>query len=221
MIRKSTWFLLIILAALVGFAFYLNNRKASEASQTPTPASAPLFNIEEAQISRIRIEDASGQAVEAARDENGKWQVKAPSEAEADQGKAEAAASQVKSLQTVSEVLLGPEIVGLDKPSYTLTITLKDGTTHKLAIGAVTPIQTGYYVQLDGGRIQIVSKYSLDPLLGWLKDPPYQATATPTVTPTPSATETPTPTASPTPGETPSAEGTPALPAAETATPSP
>ncbi len=219
MIRRSTWFLLVLLAALVGLTFYLNNRKARQALQTPTPASSPLFDVEEGQISRLRIEDASGQAVEIVRDENSKWQVKAPREAEADQGKAEAAVTQVGTLQAMSEVQLGPQIVGLDKPSYTITLALKDGTTHKLTIGAVTPIQSGYYVQLDGGRIQIVAKYNIDPLLEWLKEPPYPPTATPTVTPTPSASETPT--AAPLPSETPPAPGTPTSPITETATKSP
>jgi len=219
MIRRSTWFLLILLAALVGLTFYLNNRKARQALQTPTPAASPLFDVEEGQIRRLRIEDASGQAVEIVRDENGKWQLKAPSEAEADQGKAEAAATQVTALQAMSEVQLGPQIVGLDKPSYTITLALQDGSAHKLTIGAVTPIQTGYYVQLDGGKIQIVAKYNLDPLLEWLKEPPYQPTPTSTATPTPSATETPT--ASPLPNETPSVTGTPPPLVTETATKSP
>jgi hypothetical protein len=99
---------------------------------------------------------------------------------------------------------LGPDIVGLDKPAYTLTITFAASKTHELIVGSVTPIQNGYYSQLDGGPIKIVDKIGVDALLSLLTSPPYLATLTPVATMTSSpGPATSTPEALLTPGGTP------------------
>jgi hypothetical protein len=200
MIRRNTWLLLILLAALVGFGFYLKNQKAkTSAEATPTSGPELLFNSNEGTPNDIKIDDLTGNSVEIVRNSSGVWELKAPTDTAADQGSAEAAATQTSSLRILSNVQLGPDIVGLDKPSYIITIVFSGNQTHKLIVGAVTPIQDGYYVQLDTGKIQIVDKQGLDALLVILKTPPYAATLTPAVTATTTnQPDTPTPQSSPT-----------------------
>ena len=65
--------------------------------------------------------------MEIARDASGKWILRAPSRADADQAAAEAAATQVGALRSLSTVRLAPAVVGLDKPAYTLTIAFPGG----------------------------------------------------------------------------------------------
>jgi hypothetical protein len=186
MIRKNTWLLLVLLLGLVGFSFYLTDQKSRKAAQaTPTLGSATLFTAADGSPADIKIVNAAGDAVEVARDQSGNWVVKAPTEAPADQASAEAAATQISALRVLANVQLGPDVVGLDKPSYTITVTFGAQTIHKLIVGSVTPIQSGYYVQLDGGPNQVVDKFGLDALLGMLTHPPYPATATPASSPTP------------------------------------
>ncbi len=186
MIRRNTWILLAVLAALVGFSFYLKDQKARQAAEAvPTSSSSALFSSTEGSPNDIKIEDPTGKSVEIARDSGGAWVLKAPSEAKADQGSAEAAATQVGALRSLGEVQLGLDIIGLANPSYTITVTFTGGKTHKLEVGSVTPIQTGYYARLDGGTVQVAEKQGLDALLSLLTDPPYPATATPTSTATP------------------------------------
>ncbi len=194
MIRRNTWVLIIILAALVGFAFYLKDQKAKAIAQaTPTPGSLVLFSASEGTANDIKIMDLSGASVEIARNSSGTWEVKAPTAAAADQGAAEAAATQVGALRILNDVQLGPDVVGLDKPSYIVTVTFSGNQTHKLTVGSVTPIQDGYYVQLDGGKIHIVEKQGLDALLTLLTHPPYVPTSTPAVSATPTVpTDMPT-----------------------------
>ena len=111
----------------------------------------------------------------------------------ADQASAEAAATQASALRILANPQLGLDVVGLDKPTYKITITFSGGKTHNLAVGSVTPIQDGYYASLDGGASEIVDKTGLDALLGLLTQPPYVATLTPVAAPTSSpAPETPT-----------------------------
>ncbi len=196
MIRRNTWILLVLLVALVGFAFYWTNRKAQQAAATTptTPAGTAhaLFSIAEGAPAGITIADTTGNSVEISRNGSGVWVLKAPTSAAADQGAAEAAATQVTSLNVLSTIKLGLDLVGLDKPSYTISVTFTDGKTHVLKVGAATPIQDGYYTSLDGGPIQVVDKQGLDALVQLLTKPPYAATLTPSSPPTlPAVTDTP------------------------------
>jgi hypothetical protein len=200
MIRRNTWLLLIILAALVGFGYYLKNQKAKTiAEATPTSGPELLFNSNDGTPSDIKIDDLTGNSVDIARDSSGIWALKAPTAAAADQGSSEAAATQISSLRILSNVQLGPDTVGLDKPSYIITILFSGDKSHKLTVGSVTPIQDGYYVQLDTGKIQIVDKQGLDAILGLLRTPPFAVTPTPIVTATSTTQpDTPTPQTTPT-----------------------
>ena len=169
MIRRSTWIILVILLALVGFSYYIRDQKSRQASDaTPTAGPAALFATAEGTPTDIKIEDSAGAAVQISRDQSGKWVLRSPTEADADQASAEAAATQLGALRVVSTVGLGLDVVGLDKPDYTITVSYGSGKTHKLLVGSVTPIQNGYYVQLDGGQSQVVEKGGLDALLGLL-----------------------------------------------------
>lgn len=180
MIRRNTWVLLVILAALVGFSFYLTNQKTKQAAQaTPTTGTALLFNSTEGSPNDVKITDNIGNTVEIVKSASGTWSVTSPIKAAADQGSAEAAVTQLSALTVLANVQLGPDVVGLDKPSYAINLSYAGGKTHKITVGSVTPIQNGYYVQLDSLPIQIVDKQGLDVILGLLNNPPYAATLTP------------------------------------------
>jgi len=208
-ISAATRITLLVLILVVGFAYLFNKQKANQqAAATPTAGTALLFAYAEGQPNDIKIESSTGQSVEVARNTSGSWVLKAPTQAEADQASAQAAATQISALRVIGEVQLGLDVVGLDKPSETITTTFTDGKTHKLTVGSVNPIQTGYYVQLDGGKTQIVDKQGLDALLTLLTNPPYVASATPAATATPQTTPTPV-------------KATPTVPVTATATKSP
>ncbi len=233
MIRRSTWIVLVVLIALVAFSLYLKDQQSKAAARpTPTEGSAPLFPTSDGSPNDVKIVAAPGNSVEFARDQSGTWVVKAPISAAADQAASEAAATQVTGLRVLANIQLGLDVVGLDKPSDTLTVTFSSGKTHTLLIGAATPIQNGYYCQLDGGPVIVVDKLGMDALLGLLTSPPYLATLTPVASETPSpapATDTPapslTPEASTTPGvatattETPATQAATSGPSSPTATP--
>jgi len=207
MIRRSTVVYIIILLALAGAYYYLNNREQPNADilVTPEPADAAtyLFTADDGVPTSIRIESKSGEIVELARDADNAWALILPIEAKAEQGASEAVASQVTTmrvLDTVPQVDLG--IVGLEAPEYLLTVKFNDGMERTINIGVVTPTESGYYVQdVSGGDVLIVSRSAVDPLLGLLTAPPYLET----LTPSPTATEAPllsTPQAGTAPGET-------------------
>ena len=193
MIRRSTWILLIILVLLVVGAFYFNNqKKTSTGATTPTAAQTFLFTSRDGNPTDIKIADTAGHSVELARNSTGTWVLKAPTADAANQSQAGAAATQLTSLNLLGNVQIGLDVVGLDKPTYIMTITFDSAKTHKVLIGSVNPIQTGYYVQVDGGQVEVADKSGIDSLVNMLTAPPYLATLTPTITLTPIPSDTPT-----------------------------
>jgi hypothetical protein len=198
--RRSTVVYLLLLLVLAGVYYYLNNRgQPADITVTLEPGSqvSYLFTAEDGLPTSIRIEAKTGERVEVARGADGAWALVEPIEAKADQAAAEAAASQVATVRVLDSVPdVDPEIVGLSIPEYTLTVGFTSGVERKAEIGVITPTESGYYVRNADGEIVIVSKSSLDSLLGMLTNPPYLETPLPS---TPEAGTTPVEATTPTP----------------------
>jgi hypothetical protein len=115
-----------------------------------------------------------------ARNAENAWALILPREATADQASAEAAASQVTTMQILDRLPdIDPEIVGLTDPEYNIFVRFTSGVERNVKIGVITPTESGYYVQNTDGETVIVSKSSVDALLGLLNNPPYLETPTP------------------------------------------
>ena len=192
--RRSTVIYLLLFLVLAGAYYYLNNReKPADISLTLEPGSEVkyLFTAEDGVPTGIHIESKAGDSVEVARDADNAWAVTLPIEAKADQAAAEAAASQVTTMQILDTIPdIDPDIVGLTDPEYTLTIKFTSGVERKAEIGVITPTESGYYVRNENAEIVIISKSSIDALLGLLNNPPFLETPTPSPIP---PTETPIP----------------------------
>lgn len=180
--KRSTWILLIVFAALVGLFFYLDRK--GNASQDDLELDSQsvdfLFTDNSGIPLGIEISDTEENKVEIARNEEGSWMLIQPTESDADQGMAEAAASQVTSLRILSTLDLAPEDAGLVPPSYLVTVNFSSGETSGFEVGDLTPTQSGYYVRLaDSDNVQVISKPGLDSLLKLLSNPPYPKPPTP------------------------------------------
>ena len=146
--RRSTVIYLLLFLMLAGTYYYLNNREQpADISLTVEPGSevSYLFTAEDGLPTSIRIESKTGDLVEVARDAENAWAITQPTEAKADQAAAEAAASQVTTMQildTIPDVDL--DIVGLADPEYTLTIKFTSDVERNVEIGVITPTESGY-----------------------------------------------------------------------------
>lgn len=185
--RRSTWIYLLLFAVVFGAAYYFNSRpEPVDIAITPEATSAPIEYIikpEDGTPSRIYIEAKTGEVVEVARNEENAWVLILPEEAEADQGSVEAAASQVATIRILERLdSIAPDAVGLDDPDYIIKLGFTSGMERTIEIGVLTPTERGYYARGEDGKIVVVSKSGVDPLLGLLTAPPY---ALPTETPAP------------------------------------
>lgn len=202
--RTGTWIALIGFIAIITTAIYMNRQAEEEAAATETPAAEEAFIFPEGSVvTGIEVKPMEGDTVKIERNEENAWVLSLPEEAEADQGAAEAAASQVGALSIVTAIEgdKDPSIFGLDAPVYTITLSFEDGKTSILEVGDTTPTESGYYVRVDGDKVYVVSTSGIDALTSLTIFPPYLNTPTPvpTVTSTPLPTETPASTTEATP----------------------
>ena len=181
--RQSTVIYLVLLLLVIGAYYYLNNREEpTDIALTlePTTEVSYLFTAEDGLPTSIRIESKAGDTVEVARNTENAWALIQPREATADQASAEAAASQVTTMQILDRLPdIDPEIIGLTDPEYNILVKFTSGVERNVKIGVVTPTESGYYVQNTDGETVIVSTSSVDALLGLLNNPPYLETPTP------------------------------------------
>lgn len=193
MIKRPTWFLLIILALVIVAYFVIKNRIPAESTTaTPTALGNNFLVQADGTLKSLLITDNQNLVVEIQRDSRGTWIVEKPIFGVADQALAEAAGTQVGSLRIVTtldnQLNLGD--TGLDSPPYTIELTFTSGLKHIIQVGSLTPTSSGYYVRYDSGNIYVISKSGIDALLNLLTAPPYVATETlvPTIEGTATAT---------------------------------
>jgi hypothetical protein len=182
--QAGTWITVLLLAALIGLAYYLNSEKKETGSgeATPTLETAYIFSNADGIISGIEVKPAEGEAVKIARNAENVWEITLPAKAEANQGLAEAAATQITALPISSQIEDGksPGIFGLDSPAYTIIIEFKDGETRTMEVGDATPTNSGYYVRVDNDKMMITDLSGIDALLQLEISPPYLNTPVPT-----------------------------------------
>ena len=206
--KRPTWILLLILVALIGLLVFLNRQRnlTTVAESTPVQPVEFLLTDTDGLPAKISIRSNQGEAVMIVRSASGSWMVAEPFEAEADQGSAEAAASQLTSLRVLSKPEVPPDAVGLRPAAYTLALRFTSSTEKTVRIGDLTPTNTGYYASVDGKPgVVILDKAGVEALLILLQSPPYLFTPTPLATasmtpeieqgttPTMSGSETPAP----------------------------
>ena len=181
MIRRSTWITLAIFGLVLAAAVIVQQTQQRQAAQaTPTAGLDFLFEVEGSDIIALRITSAEGDVVAVQRAEEGEWTLSEPEEAPADQDRVGSAITQAESLRVLSTLEEEPEaeVIGLDPPQYTITITLSNGEQQTAVLGSETPTGSGYYARRQEGALRVVNKSSMDLVLEMLAEPPVAAEPT-------------------------------------------
>jgi len=184
MIRRTTWVVLVIFAALVAVLVFWQRSKENEpAEPTSTPAQASLFDLN-ADINYLRLEKVGGAVVEMKRGEDAIWVLTWPLTENTDVGAIQNAVTQILSLRIIATLNTNPglETIGLAPPLYRILIGLDDGSQMTINVGNSTPTGSGYYVSVSGRPLYIVNKSGLDSVLKLIESPPILPTPTPDAT---------------------------------------
>jgi hypothetical protein len=182
---RTTLILVGVFALLLVFVYLVEWRQPPQTTTTPTPAS--LWHVESDQIIGLAVQE-SGRETRLVRSGSGDWSLELPESGPADSDRVTLTLGNLAALtpqRTFTETTTLAEY-GLDHPTMTVTVRLKDGTAQVLFVGSENPQQTAYYVQVQGSSpVHLLSSWEVESLRELLDTPPVQPTPTPRPTETP------------------------------------
>jgi len=202
--RRTTLILVSVFVVLGLFTWWLQTSTKNQAAKpTPAPtAPAMLWGFTSDQVTGLQVTDnTSGQSVVVTKDAQGAWNVVKPEARLANSSTIDSITSSLVNLSIMANITSTTDLTqfGLAKPAFTVQADLQNGTSLKAAIGDKIPTGNGYYLLRAGEATPLaVADYGLQPLLDWLKTPPYFVpTPTPAPTSSSGAPALPTATSSP------------------------
>ena len=191
MVRRSTWIILVvfILLAAAAILWPRMQKQAEEPEAAPTiePALPLIYDLSLQPVLWIQFSDAAGNQVTVERPSAEEdWIMVGESEETSDSDRITSAVSQLLALRAtrIFDTALGVDAVGLDNPTYTITIRTSTDEEIGTRIGNLNAVGSGYYIQVDDEPVVIVAKLVLDDILRILTEPPLLPTPTPEVTET-------------------------------------
>jgi hypothetical protein len=188
--RNTTIGLLLVLAALGLYVLLVQVPKdKAAASATGTPANISyLWTLSTDKVTGLRVVDrVRGSEVALVKDAGGAWTLTSPAGLVTDQAAAGVAIGGLGTLIVDSTITSTTDLTafGVLSPTYTIEVTLADGSKLKASVGDKSPTGTDYYVLREGeANVVSVGSFSIESLTGLIDKPPVAA---PTATETPGA----------------------------------
>jgi hypothetical protein len=148
-----------ILAVLGGAVYYTRENPPSTGDENPK-----IISVEKEQVQELTVSRPAKDPLTVQRGEDDKWKFGAPLTMPADSNSVGFMADTAASLEAdrvVEENVTDWKPYGLDEPSLTLDVKLKDGKSHRVLFGRETPTGSSLYARLDGDpRLFTVFNYS-------------------------------------------------------------
>ena len=165
----------IVLAALSGVLYWSNHRKPKEDAVKVSADTPPkILTLTQADITKVDIRKKSGDAVQLAKNDAGKWQIVAAKPLRADQNEVSSMLSTLSSLTSdrlIDEKAGNLADYGLSQPSVEVDVTEKDNKTQRVLLGDNTPAGNAVYVALAGDpRVFTLANYAKTSLDKTAKD---------------------------------------------------
>ena len=143
--RWQTTLIAALLLALAGGFYYVYDVRLAPDREKAEARKGRVLSVETTDVTAIELKRPDG-TVKAAREGEG-WQVTEPVKARGDRGAIEETLSTVVTAKMDREIDAAPKALGdfgLDSPSAEIALTLKDGKSIALLLGAKSP--TGVWV---------------------------------------------------------------------------
>ena len=153
-----------VLAALGGGVWWSERTKKAEEGKASSDAPPKILTIPDDQIRQIEIRKPGADATIVRKNDQGKWEMTAPSPLPVDQDAMSSMVSTLSSLESgrlVEEKTSDLAQFGLTSPSLEVTVARKDGKTSKLLVGDESPAGGGNFVMLAGDpRVFTIASYN-------------------------------------------------------------
>jgi hypothetical protein len=195
MIKRTTWVVLAVFLLTLAVVLLLQRTGKLEytADSTPSPTAASVFGLDTGSIKQVKVESSGIDSATFTHNSDGTWTTTAPTGFNPDAAIVKEALDSISTWTVQNELQVAPPLdaVGLTNPDKLIVIQTDSGQEHTIQVGGLNPAQTGYYLLLDGGAPFLISRYSVDPVLGLLDQlhvtpaPPAPGLITPVVTASP------------------------------------
>jgi hypothetical protein len=198
--RRITIGLLVVLAALGGYIWYMFGRPDAPPVTPVTPQPTPIafLNFNDSQATALQVQDVkTKQLTRVVRDGAG-WKMEQPAQGPANAPPVENLLFDLAHLNADRKIESPGDLAeyGLNPPAYEITLTLQDGSTRAFQMGNQNPDKNFWYVMQSGdAAVYLIRSTVGDDIQSFITQPPY----TPTPLPTDTVTPTPLPGATPTP----------------------
>ena len=169
---RTSIILLVALAMVAGYVFFVQLRQVEEVEEEP-----PWFyNLDIADLTRIHIEDPEGTATFYLGDDS-YWHIDDPDGIPVSLerwGGITLLLTGPRSRRLLDEQPTALEPYGLDAPPTVIAVDLKDGRSINVLIGSPTPDGNNNYAQVEGFA-QVFTVFSgwRESLVKLIEDPPY------------------------------------------------
>jgi hypothetical protein len=197
MIRRTTWIVLVIFAAVLAAVLWIQkSNQDKEPEATATVAAQKLLELQEQDLKGVTIQSSDGKTLQLERSPEGEWNLVVPQPGSADAAIVQSALGQFLNSQIISspDSLPGLEALNLESALYKLLLISQDGSQVVFNVGKETPTGSGYYVlSSNQNQVVVVNKFGMDALLNLLENPPAAATPTVEVELTEGVVQTPVP----------------------------
>jgi hypothetical protein len=161
-----------VFAILAAGVWYFNVLQPQPATKTPVGQTL-VFDLKAEEIARLDIVDA-GKTATVERTDGG-WRLVEPAAQETDARRIDNAVTAIAKLTATRKLEDATDLnsYGLAAPTGKLTLTMKDGASHELLLGAKTPDNSAQYVKrADSPAIFVAPTFAISDLLRWPVDPP-------------------------------------------------
>ncbi len=188
---RTTLILVGLFLALAAYVYFFELRTGNEPVATATPGPQALWDVSSDQVTGLTVQSGE-QEVRLTRAPESDWVLEAPTSEPADQGRVSQVVERLTNLtpsRTLTDTLSPMEDYGLNEPSMEVTLTLSDGQSRVLIVGAANPQQTSYYALQgeDETAVHLIPSWLVTTLQQLLETPPLQPTPTAQPTSTPEA----------------------------------
>jgi hypothetical protein len=199
---RSTLIMVVLFLLLAGGAYALETVKPRE----PENPTTYVLDVKDTDVQRLDVTTEAGTTAFDRADPFG-WKFANGGEP-ADLSRVSSVVNRLAKLRSSAKVTDNPTDLaayGLDRPRDTATLTMKDGTTNRVIIGAKTVNDAAYYAMVDGKpTLHTINTLLVGDIDKLVTEPPVPTPAAGAAAPTATAG-----TASSAPEETPEATGVP------------
>lgn len=164
---RNSVILALVIAILAGLVIFVVKFEPESDSTAPAATTVPSYNAykaESADVESIIINNAN--SVMTVKRSGEKWTINDIPTNEISTEKVESLVSNI--IVMISSIEIDKNNAdlseyGLDNPSASITVNLKDGTSDKMMIGSKSPVSGEYFLAVDGvDKIYSIYEYKVD-----------------------------------------------------------